>query len=85
VVDGGYYTKTAENRPLIGPAGPVGFYLATGFSGFGVMVASGAADLLARHIAGGVLPDYADAFLLGRYDDPGYVQSISEGGESGQL
>lgn len=85
VVDGGYYTKTAENRPLIGPAGPVGFYLAAGFSGFGVMVASGAADLLARHITGGELPDYADAFLLGRYDDPGYVQSISEDGESGQL
>jgi glycine/D-amino acid oxidase-like deaminating enzyme len=85
VVDGGYYTKTVENRPLIGPAGPVGFYLAVGFSGFGVMVASGAADLLTRHITGGELPDYADAFLLGRYDDPGYVRSISQDGESGQL
>ena len=85
VVDGGYYTKTAENRPLIGPAGPAGFYLAAGFSGFGVMVACGAADLLARHMTGRELPEYAEAFLLGRYDDPGYLQSISEGGESGQL
>jgi glycine/D-amino acid oxidase-like deaminating enzyme len=53
-------------------------------SGFGVMVAAGSADLLARHIAGGKLPDYADAFLLSRYDDPGYVERL-ETAESGQL
>jgi glycine/D-amino acid oxidase-like deaminating enzyme len=84
-VDGGYYTKTTENRPLIGPAGPDGFHVATGFSGFGVMVAAGAGDLLARHVAGADLPDYADAFLLSRYDDPGYLGSIESGASSGQI
>ena len=85
VVDGGYYTKTVENRPLIGPAGPRGFYLVAGLSGFGVMVASGAADLLALHISGGELPEYADTFLLSRYDDQEYVASVANGAGSGQL
>ncbi|HEU4916791.1 MAG TPA: FAD-dependent oxidoreductase [Acidimicrobiia bacterium] len=84
-VDGGYYTKTRENRPLIGPAGPSGFHLLVGFSGFGVMVAAGAADLLARHVVGSELPDYAEAFLLTRYDDPEYLSAISGPVSSGQL
>jgi glycine/D-amino acid oxidase-like deaminating enzyme len=84
-VDGGYYTKTRENRPLIGPAGPIGFHLLAGFSGFGVMVAAGAADLLARHVAGAELPEYSDAFLLDRYDDPEYLSAISGPFSSGQL
>jgi glycine/D-amino acid oxidase-like deaminating enzyme len=84
-VDGGYYTKTRENRPLIGPAGPAGFHLLAGLSGFGVMVAAGAADLLARHVGGADLPDYSDAFLLDRYDDPAYVSAIAGPLSSGQL
>jgi glycine/D-amino acid oxidase-like deaminating enzyme len=84
-VDGGYYTKTGENRPLIGPAGPEGFHLLAGFSGFGVMVAAGAADLLARHVAGAELPEYSPAFLLDRYDDPEYMASLSGPLSSGQL
>ena len=85
VVDGGYYTKTSENRPLIGPAGPKGFHLAAGLSGFGVMVAAGAGDLLARHITGADLPDYAPSFLLSRYDDPEYLGAMEMGAGSGQL
>jgi glycine/D-amino acid oxidase-like deaminating enzyme len=84
-VDGGYYTKTRENRPLIGPAGPEGFHLLAGFSGFGVMVAAGAADLLARHVAGAELPEYSAAFLLDRYDDPDYMATLSRPLSSGQL
>lgn len=83
-VDGGYYTKTRENRPLVGPSGMDGVHLLTGMSGFGVMVSAGAADLLARHVVGGPLPDYADAFLLSRYDDPDYLADL-ESAESGQL
>jgi sarcosine oxidase, subunit beta len=85
VVDGGYYTKTRENRPLIGPAGPSGFNLIAGLSGFGVMVAAGAAELLATHIIGAELPAYSDAFLLDRYDDADYVASIGGSMSSGQL
>jgi len=84
-VDGGYYTKTEENRPLIGPAGPDGFHLACGYSGFGVMVAAGAADLVGRHVTGSELPDYVSDFLLSRYDDPTYLETIRRGVESGQL
>jgi sarcosine oxidase, subunit beta len=83
-VDGGYYTKTRENRPLIGPSGVDGVHLLTGMSGFGVMVSAGAADLLARHILGGPLPHYADAFLLSRYEDPVYVAGLEQVA-SGQL
>jgi len=81
-VDGGYYTKTVENRPLIGPSGVEGVHLLAGLSGFGVMVSAGAAELLARHIVDADLPDYAGAFLLSRYDDPEYVaglQSVASG------
>jgi glycine/D-amino acid oxidase-like deaminating enzyme len=85
VVDGGYYTKTRENRPLVGPAGPSGFHLIAGLSGFGVMVAAGAAELLAKHVTGTELPSYSDAFLLERYDDADYLASITGTMSSGQL
>jgi glycine/D-amino acid oxidase-like deaminating enzyme len=85
VVDGGYYTKTRENRPLVGPAGPSGFHLMAGLSGFGVMVAAGAAELLGKHVTGTELPSYSDAFLLERYDDADYVASIGGPMSSGQL
>lgn len=84
-VDGGYYTKTPENRPLIGPAGPEGFHLACGYSGFGVMVACGGADLVASHVTGSPLPDYSPAFQLSRYTDRSYVESLRSASDSGQL
>lgn len=84
-VDGGYYTKTQENRPLIGPCGPEGFHVIAGLSGFGVMAAAGAGDLATRQVVGERLPDYSDAFLLSRYDDPGYVESLELLADSGQL
>ena len=77
-VDGGYYTKTVENRPLIGPSPRPGVHLMTGMSGFGVMVSQAAADLLATYLAGGELPGYAAAFLLDRYRDPDYLQTIED-------
>ena len=85
VVDGGYYTKTEENRPLIGPCGPEGLHLVVGMSGFGVMAAAGAGDLACRHVSGGDLPDYAPAFLLSRYEDPAYLEEIQRAADSGQL
>jgi glycine/D-amino acid oxidase-like deaminating enzyme len=84
-VDGGYYTKTPENRPLLGPAGPEGFVLACGYSGFGVMVAAGAADLVADHIVGADLPAYTDDFLLSRYEDPQYLDLLGSSLDTGQL
>ena len=83
-VDGGYYTKTRENRPLVGPTSVHGVHLLAGLSGFGVMVSAGAADLLSRHLVGAEVPDYSNGFLLGRYDDPDYVANL-ETAVSGQL
>ncbi len=84
-VDGGYYTKTRENRPLIGPCGPDGFHVVTGMSGFGVMVAAGAGDLVAGHVVGADLPAYSPSFLLNRYDDTSYLSDIEAAADSGQL
>ena len=71
-VDGGYYCKTQENRPLIGPLPIEGAYLFGALSGYGIMASQAGADLLAAYIAGSALPDYAPAFALGRYEDPAY-------------
>ena len=84
-VDGGYYTKTAENRPLLGPTAVQGFYLSGAFSGFGIMMAMGAAELVAAHVCGTALPAYASDFELARYDDPHYMNSMAQIGAAGQL
>jgi sarcosine oxidase, subunit beta len=62
VVDGGYYTKTVENRPLAGPMATEGAFVAGALSGFGVMAACGVGDLVARHVTGSALPDHAAGF-----------------------
>jgi hypothetical protein len=49
------------------------------------MAASGAGDLLARHITGEELPDYAESFLLSRYEDLEYMRWIDTGANTGQL
>jgi glycine/D-amino acid oxidase-like deaminating enzyme len=84
-VDGGYYARTPENRPLIGPLPVEGAYIIGGLGGFGMMSSCGASDLLAKHIASDELPAYAPAFLLSRYDDPGYQEMLRQWGASGQL
>ncbi len=84
-VDGGYYTRTPENRPLIGPLPVDGAYIIGGLGGFGMMVSCGASDLLAKHITGAELPSYAPAFLLSRYDDPKYQEMLEQWGASGQI
>ena len=84
-VDGGYYTKTEENRLLAGPLPVEGAYVLGGLSGYGLMSSNGAADLLADHITGRTLPPYAGAFHLDRYADPAYRELLAAWGDSGQL
>jgi len=84
-IDGGYYTKTPENRPLIGPSGMDGSYVIGAVSGYGIMSACGAGELLAAHVTGAELPSYAPAFELARYDDPEYQKKLENWGDSGQL
>jgi glycine/D-amino acid oxidase-like deaminating enzyme len=84
-MDGGYYTKTLENRPLIGPCGLQGASVIGALSGYGIMSACAAGDLLAKHILEEPLPEYAPAFMLERYDDPAYLANNLQLGGSGQL
>ncbi len=84
-MDGGYYTKTEENRPLIGPLPVSGAYVLAGLSGFGLMAACAAAELLAAHISGATLPSYAPAFQLDRYANPDYAAKLAAWGSTGQL
>ncbi len=86
ILDGGYYAKTQENRPLIGPLPVEGAYLTGALSGFGLMAASAAGELLAAHLTGSELPAYAPAFSLDRYQDPAYQKLLENWGAlSGQL
>ena len=85
VVDGGYYVKTRENRPLIGPSPVEGIYISGAYSGFGIMAACAGGDLIARHVVGAGLPDYAPAFMLTRYADPDYQALLASWGDGGQL
>jgi glycine/D-amino acid oxidase-like deaminating enzyme len=84
-VDGGYYTKTRENRPLIGRLPVEGAYVIGALSGFGVMASPAAGELLAAQIAGAAVPHYAPAFSPTRYDDPAYQKLLENWGDIGQL
>jgi len=85
MMDGGYYTKTQENRPLIGRLPVQGAYVIAALSGYGIMASCAAGELLAAHVTGGKLPPYAPAFTLERYQDPAYCELLKNWGASGQL
>ena len=62
-----------------------GAYVTAAFSGYGLMAACAAGELLAAHITGAALPAYAPAFLLSRYADPTYQAQLAAWGSTGQL
>jgi glycine/D-amino acid oxidase-like deaminating enzyme len=84
-LDGGYYTKTRENRPLVGSMGVEGAYVVGAVSGYGIMSACGVGELLAAHVAGKELPAYSKAFELSRYNDLEYQKKLASWGDTGQL
>lgn len=81
----GYYSRTNENWPLIGPLGPAGLFTVAALSGFGTMVACAAGELLAAWMTDGELPDYAGQFSPARYDDPDQVAAMRSLVADGQL
>jgi len=85
IVDGGYYVKTVENRPLIGPLPVQGAWILGALSGFGLMAAAGAGELLAAHLTSSDLPDYERWFRLERYEDAQYRTLLETWGSTGQL
>ena len=84
-VDGGYYTKTQDNRPLAGPMPIDGAYVHGALSGYGLMASAGTSELVAAHITGEKLPDYAVAFHPSRFEDDEYLAKIAEWDDSTQL
>ena len=85
VVDGGYYLKTRENRPLIGPLPVQGAFVIGALSGYGLMASAAAGEILATHVTGEEPPAYTDAFRLERYEDPAYQALLEDWGTTGQL
>jgi glycine/D-amino acid oxidase-like deaminating enzyme len=85
IVDGGYYLKTRENRPLIGPLPVGGSYIIGALSGFGLMASPAAGEIVAAHAVGEPPPSYTSAFRLERYEDPAYQALLEDWGSSGQL
>ncbi len=84
-LDGGYYVKTPENRLLAGPLPIKGAFVLGGLSGFGIMSACAAGELLAAHVIGSALPAFAPAFSPLRYEAPHYQQELDNLDYSGQL
>jgi glycine/D-amino acid oxidase-like deaminating enzyme len=84
-VDGGYYTKTRDNRPLACPLPVDGAFVHGALSGFGIMASSATAELAAAHVTGGALPEYAPAFHLDRTSDPAYLARLEAWGDGAQL
>jgi glycine/D-amino acid oxidase-like deaminating enzyme len=84
-IDGGYYTKTQENRPLAGPLPVKGAWVLGALSGFGLMAALACGELVASGITGQALPAYAHWFSLDRYHKPDYQKLLEDWGRTGQL
>jgi glycine/D-amino acid oxidase-like deaminating enzyme len=85
-VDGGYYCKAPDNRPLIGPTSIDGVFVLGALSGYGIMASQAAADLLATYILDHPRPDYARAFHPARFQDPAYQRVLATlDARSGQL
>lgn len=84
----GYYCKTPENRPFIGPVwedDPRILWLGA-LGGFGIMTAPAAGELIASHILNNPLPNYFKEFLPSRYEDQAYLEKVVKlAGNTGQL
>jgi sarcosine oxidase, subunit beta len=64
----GYYDSTPDHRPILGGiTGLDGFYLATGFSGHGFMLAPAVGEIMASLIAGSTIDPLLQEFSLQRF------------------
>lgn len=81
----GYYTRTPENWPLIGPLRYEGLYAVAALSGYGTMCACAAGELCADWMFGGELAEYARYFHPDRYSDPEILAEIDGQETDGQL
>jgi glycine/D-amino acid oxidase-like deaminating enzyme len=81
----GYYNRTRENWPVVGPVGPDGLFVIGGLSGFGTMSACGVGELCADWIHGTPNPSYARHFHPDRYNFEDIAAEIARLDSDGQL
>ncbi|MFT5139222.1 MAG: glycine/D-amino acid oxidase-like deaminating enzyme [Lysobacterales bacterium] len=82
----GYYSRTKENWPVIGPlAEHANLFTIAALSGFGTMAACASGDLLAQWMLGLEKPGYARHFHPERYKDPEIMAEIEAIESDGQL
>lgn len=82
---GGYYTKTDENWPLIGPMGIDGAFVAAGLSGYGTMAACAVGELIAAWLCGDAIETDLRRLSLERYDDAHFMKELLAQESSGEL
>jgi glycine/D-amino acid oxidase-like deaminating enzyme len=82
-IDGGYYAKTPDNRPLVGALAVPGAFALSALSGYGIMASLGAAEQLASLVVGDATAPWTSCFDPGRFDDPQYAASLAD--DTGQL
>ncbi|QKX06745.1 FAD-binding oxidoreductase [Aquimarina sp. TRL1] len=82
----GYYTRTEENWPLIGPTERTNVFVVGALAGFGTMTACGAGELCANHVLGETsLPVYSDYFHPSRYHNSSMIREMKLSMSDGQL
>lgn len=82
----GYYTRTKENFPLIGPTEMPNVFLVGALAGYGTMGACAAGELCAKYILNETeLPDYSRYFHPLRYEDSELMNEINHSMSDGQL
>ena len=77
--DGGFYARTPDGLPVIGPHGPDGGFIVGGLAGFGSMMAAAAGDLVASWVLDEAQPDMAAAFDPRRMSEPRHVAPRAAG------
>lgn len=82
---GGYYTRTEENWPLVGPTEKQNVFVVGALAGFGSMTACGVGELCAQHMVGQGLPWYAAYFAPNRYANPVIQEELANLDMDGQL
>jgi len=81
----GYYTRTPENLPLIGPLEIEGLFTVSALAGYGTMTACSAGELCADWILDSDLPDHAKYFHPDRYSNAVLMDEINSIKSDGQL
>lgn len=82
---GGYYTRTKENWPLVGPTEMDNVFVVGALAGFGSMTACSVGQLCAQYVCEQALPWYADYFHPNRYNNPAMQEVLDNLDLDGQL